>query len=147
MDKRSYFATKLAVLCLDLRLDELQTCSRCKYKLSMCSCASNQRDYGYTSKFSEEAQNLKIYSEKFKNKKLVLVPEESKKKVVNSDSEEEEAPKRSGSRPIGMEGSTNTISSHYDHGTISSNNLISIYTVQLFLHSYELIVGKYRTAC
>lgn len=78
-------------------MDGLQTCSRCGYKLNLCSCSS-VRDRERSSKYSEDG--FKVYSEKFKNKRLVLVPEETKKKV-NSDSEDDE-PKRGPAKKLGM---------------------------------------------
>lgn len=85
------------------RLDELATCSKCKYKLYMCTCTAGGLEHDLSGKYSEEDGNdLKVYSEKFKNKRIVLAPEKKKKKdsLYGDDSDDDKA-QRSGPKRIG----------------------------------------------
>ena len=77
------------------RLEEMQTCSKCKYKLYLCSCSSFT-DHDYSGKHAEESNDLKVYSEKFKNKKIILAPEKKEKKesLYGDDSEDEQPPRK-----------------------------------------------------
>lgn len=80
------------------RLDELKTCSRCKYKLYMCSCASGLTDQ----KFGDDGNDLKVYSERFKSKRIVIAPEQKKKKdSLYGDDSDDDQPQRIGRKRIG----------------------------------------------
>lgn len=71
-------------------MEGLQTCSRCKYKTNLCTC-SQLRDIEHSGKYGDGNETFKVYSEKFKNKKVILEPETAKKKKNGSDSEDDDA--------------------------------------------------------
>lgn len=90
---------------LDNRLDELGTCGRCGYKTYMCSCNSNALlDHDNLGKYGEEENDFKVYSEKFKNRNIILAPEKKKKKdSFYGDESDDEKQQRNGPKKIGME--------------------------------------------
>lgn len=95
---------------IDNRLDELGTCGKCGYKTQLCSCNSLAViDHDHI-KYGEEEDEFKVYSEKFKNKKIVLAPEQQKKKKGSTydDDDEDDKPQRNGPKRIGMNGTVVT---------------------------------------
>lgn len=68
----------------------------------MCSCSNSALDHDLTTKFGEDGNSLKVYSEKFKNKKIVIAPEAKRKKESGDDSDDDQ-PKRTVTRAIGTQ--------------------------------------------
>jgi len=68
----------------------------------MCTCSAASLDNDLFGKYDEEENDLKVYSEKFKNKRIILTPPKKKKAdFLDGDEDEEETPKRNGRKPIG----------------------------------------------
>ena len=72
----------------------------------MCNCNSGGLvDHDHLGKYDDDEENgFKVYSEKFKNKKIILAPEKKKKKEsLWGDDEEDDKPQRNGPKRIGMQ--------------------------------------------
>lgn len=68
----------------------------------MCSCSTSVVDHDHAGQYEEEGNDVKVYSEKFKNMRIILVSEEQKKKKDEDDEDDDEQPRRGRRRKIGM---------------------------------------------